>query len=312
MQYININGLRLSKFTLGTVQLGMNYGIANKNGKPDTAKSYSILETAIDGGVNSFDTSLHYGDSEEVIGSYFSKRQGGYKDTVLTTKFKITPGVKLSDKDVEKQIYHCVENSLKHLNLKKIPVYMLHNPQDMTLYGNIVPETLKRLKADGLIDMAAVSVYTADEVDEMLKNDIYEAVQIPMNIIDNRLVRRDSLKKLYAAQKIVFVRSIFLQGLFFTNPSELTGNLVDAAEPVRKLVQLADKEGMSIAQLALSYIRDMKEVTSLVIGAETPEQVKENIKLIEGPSISENTENEIKSLFDNIPVHILNPALWKK
>ena len=128
MQYVNINGLKISKLTLGTVQLGMNYGIANKSGKPDIAKSFSILKTAVDGGVNSFDTSLHYGDSEEVIGSFFSEGKRGINNPVLTTKFKVTPGDKLSAKEVEKQIYDCVENSLKHLKLKKSPVYMLHNP----------------------------------------------------------------------------------------------------------------------------------------------------------------------------------------
>ena len=66
---------------------------------------------------------------------------------------------------------------------------MLHNPADMTLYGDIVPNTLKKLKDEGLIGMAAVSVYTPEEVSEMLKNDIYEAIQIPMNIIDNRLIK---------------------------------------------------------------------------------------------------------------------------
>jgi len=312
MQYANIRGLNISKFTLGTVQLGMEYGIANKNGKPDTDKSFSILKMAIDGGANSFDTSLHYGDSEVVIGDFFSAGQSGLEYPILTTKFKVSPGDHLTDKDVEKQIYEFVENSLQRLKIKKIPIYMLHNPQDMTLYGNILPNTMKKLKDEGLIGMAAVSVYTNEEVDEMLKNDIYEAIQIPMNIIDNRLIKGGSLKRLHDANKIVFVRSVFLQGLFFTNPSELTGNLKDAEGILRKLATLADREGMSIAQLALSYIRDMKEVTSLVIGAEAPEQVKENIKLMEGPAISEKTENEIKNIFDNISVHILNPGLWKR
>lgn len=312
MQYVNIRGLNISKFTLGTVQLGMEYGIANKNGKPSAAKSFSILQTAIDGGANSVDTSMHYGDSEVVIGDFFSAGESGLESPILTTKFKVLPGDHLTDKDVEKQIREFVENSLQRLKINKIPIYMLHNAQDMTLYGKIVPSTMKNLKNEGLIGMAAVSVYTNEEVDEMLKNEIYEAIQIPMNIIDNRLNKRDSLKRLHDANKIVFVRSIFLQGLFFTKPSEMTGNLKDAEEILRKLDILADREGMSIAQLALSYIRDMKEVTSLVIGAEAPEQVKENIKLMEGPSISEKTENEIRNLFDNIPVHILNPALWKK
>lgn len=312
MQYVDIRGLHISKFTLGTVQLGMEYGIANKSGMPDEAKSFSILQIAVDGGVSSFDTSMHYGESEAVIGNFLSSCRSGLRDPVLTTKFKVVPGDYLSDKEVEKQIYEFIENSLQRLKIKKIPVYMLHNPQDMTMYGKIVPATLRKLKREGLIGMAAVSVYTSEEVDEMLRDDIYEAIQIPMNIIDRRLIKKGSLKRLHEADKIVFARSLYLQGLFFMDPSLLTGNLKDAEEPLRKLALLADREGMSIAQLALSHIRDMKEVTSLVIGAEAPGQVDDNIRLMEGPSISEKTEYEISNQFGNIPIHVLNPGLWKR
>ena len=47
---------------LGTVQLGMNYGIANLDGKPDEEKSFSILRTALEGGINTLDTARAYGE----------------------------------------------------------------------------------------------------------------------------------------------------------------------------------------------------------------------------------------------------------
>jgi hypothetical protein len=43
MNYTKVNGLNISKLTLGTVQLGMEYGIANKSGKPDMKKAFKIL-----------------------------------------------------------------------------------------------------------------------------------------------------------------------------------------------------------------------------------------------------------------------------
>lgn len=317
MQYVHKNGLKISKFTLGTVQLGMEYGIANKSGKPNEATSFSILQAAVQGGVNSFDTSLHYGDSEVVLGSFFSSGISSLREPVITTKFKLAKGdlaegVKLSDSAVEKQIYKCAESSLERLKINKIPIYMLHEPSDMLQYGRIIAKTLEKLKNEGLVKIAAVSVYTTDEVFKMLKNDVYEAVQAPMNVFDSRLTESGALKRLYIESKMIFVRSIFLQGLFFMNPDSLTGVLKDAQEPLAKLAKLAEEEGMSIAQLALSYIRDMKEVTSLVIGAETPEQVMDNLRLMEGPGISERTVNEIETCFRGMPVNILNPGLWKR
>lgn len=312
MQYVKIQGYNISKFTLGTVQLGMNYGIANKNGKPDREKSFQILKAAIDGGVNSFDTALQYGDSEEVLGSFFTSDQCSLNSPLLTTKFKISAEKNLSALEIEKQIYSYAEQSLERLKIKQIPIYMIHNAQDILLYGKVISDTFKKLINEGLIKKAAVSVYNSEEADEMLKYDVYEAIQIPMNIFDGRLINSGVLKKLHMEGKMIFVRSIFLQGLFLMEPSMLEGNLKDAANPLKMLGVLAEREDMSIAQLALSYIRDMEEVSSLVIGVDTPQQVVENIKMIEGRPISEKTRDEIKKVFVDIPVHVLNPALWKK
>ena len=312
MQYTSIRDMNISKLTLGTVQLGMDYGIANNKGKPNEDESFNILQTATEGGVNSFDTSLLYGDSEIVLGNYFSSTKHSLNNLVLTTKFKIRHDNNLTNNDIERQMYEFVEQSMRRLKINKVPVYMLHNPADMVLYGNIVPQTLKQLKNEGLIGMAAVSVYASEEAYEMMQNEIYEAIQVPINIFDNRVIKSGAISKLHEANKIIFVRSIFLQGLFFMNPELLTGNLIDAKESLINLARLANKEGLSIQQLALSYIRDMEGVSSLVIGAETPEQVRENIKLMEGTSISEKTKYEISKLFDNIPTHILNPGLWRR
>ena len=56
MNYTEKNGYKISKLTLGTVQLGIEYGINNTSGMPDYKKSAGILQTAVDSGVISFDT----------------------------------------------------------------------------------------------------------------------------------------------------------------------------------------------------------------------------------------------------------------
>lgn len=310
MQYTNIRGLSISKLTLGTAQLGMAYGIANKCGKLDSTACFKILRTAAEKGVNSFDTAELYGDSEEVLGNYFSAIECSGNNNVITTKFKIDSVEDSSPGNIEKQVYKHVEKSLQHLKIRKIPVYMLHSARDISIYESVVPLTLEKLKKEQLIGKAGVSVYTSDDVDEMLKDDIFEVVQVPMNIMDHILINSGAVKRLKEKNIIVFVRSIFLQGLFFKNLDELTGNLVDAIEPLAQLKKLAEHDGLSTAQLALSYIRDIEGITSLVIGAETPEQVIENIKLIDAPPIVEKTRDKIDRLFSGIPEEILNPVLW--
>ncbi|MFP6678012.1 MAG: aldo/keto reductase, partial [Pirellulaceae bacterium] len=60
--------LRLSRLTLGTVQFGLPYGVANRGGQTSYSDVVKILRVCLDGGVNCFDTAADYGTSEEVLG----------------------------------------------------------------------------------------------------------------------------------------------------------------------------------------------------------------------------------------------------
>jgi len=312
MMSVDIHGRKISKMTLGTVQLGMEYGIANKSGKPSIQKAFEILDTAIDGGINSFDTANAYGDSEEVLGKYFSRTDCKMKNPFFTTKFRLDPTSEIDRTSIEKQIYSFAEQSLERLKIKKIPVYMLHNAKDMSQYGDIVPETLKRLKKEGLIEKAGVSVYKSVEVEQMLENDLYEAVQIPMNAFDTRMVQSGVLKKLKDAGRIVFIRSVFLQGLFFMDPDQMPESLASTVIYLKQIRELAQQEGLSVAQLALSFIRDMEGVTSLVLGAETPEQVADNIKLIESPGLSVDAFSGLERLSVEAPIEVIMSELHSR
>ena len=70
MKYTRSGGLDISLFSLGTVQLGMDYGINNPQGRPGREASFEILDTALQLGVNSLDTAVGYGDSERLIGEW--------------------------------------------------------------------------------------------------------------------------------------------------------------------------------------------------------------------------------------------------
>ena len=61
--------MRFSRLMLGTVQFGLEYGIANVSGKPSFDRVCDILRAAYEGGVTALDTAAAYGTSEEVVGS---------------------------------------------------------------------------------------------------------------------------------------------------------------------------------------------------------------------------------------------------
>jgi aryl-alcohol dehydrogenase-like predicted oxidoreductase len=215
---------------------------------------------------------------------------------------------------VERTIMESVELSLSRLNVKKVGCILLHCANDMTRHGSVVPETLKQLIHLGYTDIVGVSVYTGDEVAEMIENDLYQAIQIPMSLFDQRLIRQGLVRKLRDRSICVFVRSVFLQGLFFLDPDHMKNLDLErcASLHLRLLRRFAERAGMSVAQFAISYIRDIPGVTSLVLGADTPEQVLENIALIDGPEIDESIRSEAGEAFREVGFEAIMEALQKE
>ena len=303
MKCSKIDGKNVSQITLGTVQLGMNYGIANEGGQPDTEKSFDMLSCALENGINSLDTARVYGNSEDVIGQFF-KEKAVTDLPFITSKLKVGLPADAPSKDVEAKMYESVETSLSTLGIKKLDCLLLHTAGDMTTYGDTVPKVLENMVKSGYTSRVGVSVYTSDELDIMLQNDLYEATQIPMSLFDQKLINNGYLRRLKEKNIAVFVRSVFLQGLFFLDPEKITDPLlIQYAKPyIEKLREYCANENMSIAEFAISYVRDIEGVTSLVLGADTREQVLENIKYINAPSISEKTKNLLAEEFKSVDI----------
>jgi aryl-alcohol dehydrogenase-like predicted oxidoreductase len=174
-------------------------------------------------------------------------------------------------------------------------------------------DALKRLKRDGLVERVGISLNHFSYVDKVLSNDIFEAVQVPLNMLDVKNATGGAIKKLQENDLLVFVRSVFLQGLFFRDPETLPdGVLQNAKEPLKMVRKIAEEENMSVAGLAISYIRDLDGVSSLVMGADNREQVRENINLINVKKISDNSREKITRAFANVDERVLCPWLWNK
>ncbi len=308
---MNFDKNKISKITLGTVQLGMNYGINNVDGKPSEELAGQVLSTAIAGGITSFDTSSDYGTSEKVVGDFFRTQK---EMPIIVTKFGVGSfDNPLSEKEVETKIRTQVENSLERLGYNKLPLLLSHSEKDIEVYGKTLIDILKKLQSENLVDKMGASLNHFPYVDMVLENDIFEAVQVPLNMMDVKNATGDSIKKLAERDIMVFVRSVFLQGLFFHDPDTLPGGVLQKAkEPLKKVRKIAEEENMSIAGLAIAYIRDLTGVSSLVMGAEKPEQVKENIDLVGVKGISDNAREKITLAFKDVDERVLRPWLWNK
>jgi aryl-alcohol dehydrogenase-like predicted oxidoreductase len=301
----------LSKLTLGTVQLGMPYGIHNREGMPSEESSFELLKYAWDGGVASYDTASAYGLSEIVLGKFFKGKQ-----PLITTKIHLKPEPYSDGSQIEHTMRGLIESSLERLGMRSVPILMLHNTDVMEHFGEPITASFRKMRKEGLIGQAGISVGGNTEAEyrilwDFLRDETYEAVQLPMNVLDHRPLVNGCLDMLAGAGKTVFVRSVFLQGLLYMKDEELPAKLEEARSPLAALRELSERYGVPLPQMAVSFIRDLEGVHSLVIGAETKEQVKDNLALVEGPAIPERLREEIALRFRDVPEKVVTPVMWK-
>ena len=297
----------ISSMTLGTVQLGMNYGIANNAGKPDEEKAHAILQAALEGSVTSLDTARGYGNSEEVIGRFLKQWKG--KLPFITTKIPRLQGE--SEKELEKFATESLETSMTNLGVSKVNAVMLHAAGDLQRHGTAAEKAMNALLRHGYTDQIGVSVYNADEIEEMLKYESYSVTQAPISIFDQRIIACGAADKLKDRGYTVFVRSVFLQGLFFLDPEKLDDPILleYAADKIRLLHRIAEESNMSVAQLAISFMRDCAGVTSLVLGADTPEQVRSNISYFSAPALDPEVTALLRREFSDVNIPMIMQVL---
>ena len=112
---------------------------------------------------------------------------------------------------------------------------------------------------------------------------------------------------------MIFVRSVYLQGLVFQDPETLPERMVFCKDTLVKFRALCNKYQLSPAILALSYALTLPGVTSLVLGSETVEQVRQNAQLLAHTvTLTPEQMSEIRENFLHTDPHILNPGTWPK
>lgn len=311
MKYSNFGGYRFSQLTLGTVQLGLNYGVSNNEGVPGTEESRGILQAALNSGINTLDTARQYGSSEAVIGD-FLERNGKSPQVNLVSKFKISPQNLHHPERAWREVVDSVKTSLATLKITELPVCLLHKGEEpIRDVMQVLPGIIRRLKEQGLISIGGISAFFPGDVHWFLDSEEIEATQVPLSILDQRLIHSGLLNSMSAAGKLVFARSIFLQGLFFMESADLKGNLIAAENHLKQLRQLADLGGMSVAQLAFSFVRDLPGVNSIVFGAINEAQVHENVRLLNGKPVPKALIEKAMELFENVDEDLITPGRWK-
>lgn len=284
-----------NKLILGTVQLGLDYGINNSIGKPSEEGAQAILKEAYNQGIKTLDTAAAYGNSEELIGNYH--RKSAEKFSVIT-KFHIQEG---------KEISEIVENTLNKLCVSSIDTLFFHSFQDFLSNPSVLQALYKEV-INGRINHIGVSVYTNNEVEALLPVQEIDVIQAPFNLLDNQNKRAEVFQRAKSSGKVVQTRSVFLQGLFFRPLNSLPKIFLNLKPALAHIHQIAKEAGVSIASLALNYALTKEYIDGVLIGVDSASQLNNNMN-----SLKDDLTDEIIQVIDEIKVSepsLLNPSKW--
>lgn len=309
------NGLEYSELTLGTAQLGMEYGIANRNGKPTTEGAVSLIHKALGYGLNSIDTARGYGEAETRVGESL---KGKYAEQALVIT-KLDPLAWLYQNQSQRVFSAAVDASVlrscRELRLDQLPILLLHRWEHRRAYQGAIWGRLLQLKAEKVIGMLGASVQTPEEALEAIGDPEIKLVQLPFNILDWRWREAGVIQALEERKDLIaHIRSVFLQGILTSELNiwpEINGvNARELAAEIDELVKTLNRENR--ADLCIAYVRSHPWVDSLVIGMETLEQLEENIRLFKKKPLTGEEARLVEKGLSKVPAELLNPALWKK
>ena len=294
-------------FSLGTVQLGMDYGLGEHTAKPSKEYAFSILDEAINKGVNMLDTANNYGDSERVIGEWLKTVDDSKKPMIVT---KIGPFDHSSTEALKKDIYEQTEKCLKTLDVDQIDILMVHNYDDYEKNPEIVKSVFEDIKRSGKTRFTGISVYSRHDYFNVAKSG-FDAVQIPLNIFDWTQIDNGGIKALADAGMMIFTRSVFLQGLVFLAPKDIDPRMDFCVPYVERFLAFCDEFKLSPSVLAMSFALSVPGVASLVLGCQTLEQLDDNCEMIDSVRILTNDEmRKIHEAFSDIDPRVIDPRRW--
>ncbi|UCH36041.1 MAG: aldo/keto reductase [Armatimonadota bacterium] len=303
MRATTLGDLTLSGLMLGTVQLGMPYGIANRSGQPSYETARAIIACAYEGGVNCFDTAAAYGASEEVLGRALAEL-GIAERVVVATKIQHLTGA-ASRRQASRMIEESVASSLRALRLDALPICLFHLEQDFRY-----ADCLAKLRDNGAVRLIGASVMTPEATAEILRSGPAEAIQLPVNLLDQRFVRQGVLAEARRRGTAVFARSVYLQGLLLMPEEDIPPQLREATPIRRKLAAVAAEAGMSLAELAVRYVLGIAGMTCAVVGVETVAQMRNNLTLFAKGPLDAVLMETIAGAVPDLPDRVLMPSQW--
>ena len=319
MKYTEIEGIKVSKFCLGT----WNITGDSTWGYQDEKDSIETIKEALDCGINFFDTAEMYGDgySEKLLGEILSPIREKVVIASKTVKAKYN------------EVINACENSLKNLKTDYIDIYYIHWPSRKIPFEETV-RAMRKLQKDGKIRMMAVSNFGRKDLTEILKYYPVKLNQLAYNLLF-RAIEYEILPFCIEKNISVACYSPLAEGLLtgkFTSASEVpvgrartrhfskerpmsqhreVGAEEETFKTIKEIKKIAEELNISMTHISLSYLLHKKGVKVVVAGARKASQVKENASAID-ISLSDDIMRKLDKATEKLKEKLgKNPDMWR-
>jgi aryl-alcohol dehydrogenase-like predicted oxidoreductase len=292
------------KLGIGTVQFGFDYGISNKDGQTPESEVKDILSLAAERGLSVIDTASQYGTSETVIGLCLAGNHP-FRIVTKTPSFQKTV-LAAEDALLLKETFSA---SLRKLGQKSVYGLLVHHADDL-LSGNsaVLWRAMQELKDSGLVEKIGVSVYSPEQADAVLRSFAVDLVQLPVNVLDQRMVHNGHLRRLKDRGIEIHSRSVFLQGLLLMNPSTVPEHFSPIRRQLIRYHALLHDCQIMPAAAALAFVSGIREIDVVIVGVNDASQLRELCETGCTDSFHQRTDFSSFAIDDEAMV---NPSHWK-
>ncbi|WP_209329680.1 aldo/keto reductase [Lunatimonas salinarum] len=309
MRYVDLGstGLRVSEIAFGGVEIGMPYGIGIRSEADmlQEREAVNLLNRSLEEGINFFDTARMYGDSERLMGIAFASKR---EQVVICSKcrhFRDQRGQLPATGELTRIIHQSAEESLCALRTDYLDLFMLHQADEEILQCEEIIEAFLALRDAGKVRSIGASTYSASESTLAIKSGVWQVVQLPFNILDQR---QAAVFESAAKSNVgLVIRSVLLKGLLSDRGKGLPLPLERVERHIQKLADLAGTMDIDLPTLAIRFALSFEAVSSVLVGIDQEKYLLQAVGAAHKSQLDEEIFDAVKRLafpdpeFINLP-----------
>lgn len=282
------------RLAIGTVQFGLDYGISNDRGQVPPQTVRQILEEGRAAGISVLDTAAAYGQSEAIVARSLEP-QSSFR--IVTKTLSVSGGV-------QKVLARARESAGRFG--KASYALLVHSAADLHgAEGDALWRGLLELRDAGLFEKIGISAYGSDDPPALARRFAPDVMQVPVSVLDQRLVGSGVLRALKLLGVEIHVRSVFVQGAIFLDPEALPPFLAPARGKLIRFHRMLAEHALTPLQAAIAFPMSLAEVDRVVVGVTSPQELGE---IVAAANSRPHVPWQVFALDDDI---LLDPRKWQ-